>query len=213
MSYSLFDTVGLERLRASVGQSFYFDDRKVTLLNKADDFDTEKRTGPVISLSSQLSQNFTINTNSAWMSNGDSAQHDFQLYYTGAKGNLYNVGYFYRNNLPDRQDQYDQAVASFIQPVKDNWRIMGHVQYDLDNHVAREYLLGVNYESCCWGVSVYGRSYFNDLDDVSLPDTKPKRAVMAEITLKGLGGLNNKLSSLLENRILGFDKANQSWTH
>ena len=213
MSYSLFDTVGLERLRASIGQSFYFDDRKVTLLNKADNFDTEKHTGPVISLSSQLSQNFTINTNSAWMSNGDSAQHDFQLYYTGAKGNLYNVGYFYRNNLPDRQDQYDQAVASFIQPVKDNWRIMGHVQYDLDNHVAREYLLGVNYESCCWGVSVYGRSYFNDLDDVSLPDTKPKRAVMAEITLKGLGGLNNKLSSLLENRILGFDKANQSWTH
>ena len=109
---------------------------------------------------------------------------------------------FYRNNLPDRQRAYDQAVASFIQPVKDNWRIMGHVQYDLDNHVAREYLLGVNYESCCWGISVYGRSYFNDLDDVSLPDTKPKRAVMAEITLKGLGGLNNKLSSLLENRIL-----------
>ncbi len=167
----------------------------------------------MLSLSSQLSQNFTLSTNSAWMSNGDSAQHDFQLYYTGQRGNLYNVGYFYRNNLPDRQRAYDQAVASFIQPVKDNWRIMGHVQYDLDNHVAREYLLGVNYESCCWGISVYGRSYFNDLDDVSLPDTKPKRAVMAEITLKGLGGLNNKLSSLLENRILGFDKANQSWTH
>ncbi|MDN5495523.1 MAG: LPS-assembly protein LptD, partial [Lactococcus raffinolactis] len=213
LSYSLFDTVGLERLRASIGQSYYFDDRKVTLLNNTDDLDREKHTGPVLSLSSQLSQNFTLSTNSAWMSNGDSAQHDFQLYYTGQRGNLYNVGYFYRNNLPDRQREYDQAVASFIQPVKDNWRIMGHVQYDLDNHVAREYLLGVNYESCCWGISVYGRSYFNDLDDVSLPDTKPKRAVMAEITLKGLGGLNNKLSSLLENRILGFDKANQSWTH
>ncbi|MDG3556713.1 LPS-assembly protein LptD [Acinetobacter bereziniae] len=213
VSYSLFDTVGLERLRASIGQSYYFDDRKVTLLNNTDELDKEKHTGPVISISSQLSQKFTVSTNSAWMSNGDSAQHDFQMYYTGEKGNLYNVGYFYRNNLPDRQREYDQAVASFIQPVKDNWRIMGHVQYDLDNHVAREYLLGVNYESCCWGISVYGRSYFNDLDDVSLPDTKPKRAVMAEITLKGLGGLNNKLSSLLQNRILGFDKANQSWTH
>jgi len=213
LSYSLFDTVGLERLRASVGQSYYFDDRKVTLLNNTDELDTERHTGPILSISSQLSQNFTLSSNSAWMSNGNSSQHDFQLYYTGAKGNLYNVGYFYRNNIPDRQDKYDQAVASFIQPVKDNWRIMGHVQYDLDNHVTREYLLGVNYESCCWGLSVYGRSYFNDLDDVSLPDTKPKRAVMAEFTLKGLGGLNNKLSSLLENRILGFDKANQSWTH
>ena len=90
---------------------------------------------------------------------------------------------------------------------------MGHVQYDLDNNVAREYLLGVNYESCCWGVSVYGRSYFNDLDDVSLSTTKEKRAIMAEFTLKGLGGLNSKLSSLLENRILGFDKVKQNWTH
>ncbi|WP_089604938.1 LPS-assembly protein LptD [Acinetobacter piscicola] len=213
LSYSLFDTVGLERLRASLGQSYYFDDRRVTLLNNTDNIDKEKRTGPVISLSSQLSQNFTLSTNSAWMSNGDSAQHDFQVYYTGEQGNLYNVGYFYRNNLPDRQDKYDQAVASFMQPIKDNWRIMGHIQYDLDNHVAREYLLGVNYESCCWGISVYGRSYFNDLDDVTDSSVSPKRAVMAELTLKGLGGLNNKLSSLLENRILGFDKANQSWTH
>ncbi|RKG41066.1 LPS-assembly protein LptD [Acinetobacter rongchengensis] len=213
LSYSLFDTVGLERLRASIGQSYYFDDRRVTLLNSTDNIDTEKRTGPIISISSQLSQSFTLSTNSAWMSNGDSAQHDFQLYYTGEQGNLYNVGYFYRNNLPDRQDKYDQAVASFMQPIKDNWRIMGHIQYDLDNHVAREYLLGVNYESCCWGVSVYGRSYFNDLDDVTDSSVSPKRAVMAELTLKGLGGLNNKLSSLLQNRILGFDKANQSWTH
>ena len=36
---------------------------------------------------------------------------------------------------------------------------------------------------------------------------------MAAVTLKGLGGLNSKLSSLLENRILGFDKVKQNWTH
>ncbi|EXT56821.1 hypothetical protein J805_2767 [Acinetobacter sp. 25977_2] len=35
---------------------------------------------------------------------------------------------------------------------------------------------------------------------------------MAEVTLKGLGGLNNKLASILENRVLGFNKINQSWT-
>lgn len=214
LSYSLFDTIGLERLRASIGQSYFFDDRKVTLNNsKNDPFNTEKQTGPVISLASQLSENFSVNLNSMWMSNGDNAQRDFQVYYTGNKGNLYNLGYFNRGQLPDRQEHYDQVTASFIQPIRDNWRLMGHVQYDMDNSVAREYLLGVNYESCCWGVSVYGRSYFNDLDNVRDSDVKPKRAVMAEFTLKGLGGLNSKLSSLLENRILGFDKVKQNWTH
>ncbi len=102
VSYSLFDTVGLERLRASVGQSYYFEDRRVTL-KQQDEIDTERNTGPVVSLSSQLNQNFTIAANSAWMSNGDNAQRDFQLYYTGDKGNLYNLGYFYRKDIPGRK--------------------------------------------------------------------------------------------------------------
>ncbi|MGA6135322.1 LPS-assembly protein LptD [Acinetobacter dispersus] len=212
VTYSLLDIEGLERIKASVGQSYYFSDRRVSLNEKLDEFDTQNRTGPIISLSSQLNQNVTITSNSAWMSNGDNAQRDFQAYYTGDKGNLYNLGYFYRKDIPDRQDSYDQVVASFIQPVKDNWRIMGHAQYDIDNQVMREYLLGVNYESCCWAVSVYGRSYYNDLDDPNAPDVRKKNAVMAEFTLKGLGALNNKLASLLENRVLGFNKINQSWT-
>ncbi|OEY95631.1 LPS export ABC transporter periplasmic protein LptC [Acinetobacter proteolyticus] len=212
VTYSLLDTEGLERIKASIGQSYYFSDRRVSLNEKLDEFDTQTRTGPIVSLSSQLNQNFTITSNSAWMSNGENAQRDFQAYYTGDKGNLYNLGYFYRKDIPDRQDSYDQVVASFIQPVKDNWRIMGHAQYDIDNNVMREYLLGVNYESCCWAVSVYGRSYYNDLDDPNSPDVRKKNAVMAEFTLKGLGALNNKLASLLENRVLGFNKINQSWT-
>ena len=212
VTYSLLDTEGLERIKASIGQSYYFSDRRVTLNQQPDEFDTQRHTGPIVSVSSQLNQNFTIAANSAWMSNGDNAQRDFQAYYAGEKGNLYNVGYFYRSNIQDRQSSYDQAVASFIQPIKDNWRIMGHAQYDLDNSLMREYLLGVNYESCCWAISVYGRSYYNDLDDPNSPDVHRKRAVMAEVTLKGLGALNNKLASLLENRVLGFNKINQSWT-
>lgn len=212
LSYSLFDEVGLERIRASLGQSFFFEDRRVTLENTADSFDTESRTGPVVSLASQLTENLNIGANAAWMANGDNAQRDLHLFYTGEQGNLYNVGYINRRHILNRQDHYDQVVASFIQPVYNNWRILGHAQYDLDNSVAREYLLGVNYESCCWGISVYGRSYYNDLDDVSDHNVKPKRAIMAELNLKGLGSFNNKLASLLENRILGFNRTNQTWT-
>ena len=212
LSYSLFNEEGLERLRASVGQSFFFEDRRVTLENDADEFDRESHTGPVIQLTSQLSNNVHVNLNSSWMSNGSNAQRDLQVYYTGEQGNLYNLGYFYRKDIPNRQKSYDHVVGSFIQPIANNWRLVGHAQFDLDNSVAREYLLGVNYESCCWGVSVYGRSYYNDLDDVNDSSVKAKRAIMAEVSLKGLGGLSSKLTSLLENRILGFNNINQTWT-
>ena len=212
LSYSIFDNVGLERLKASVGQSFFFEDRRVTLNNKSDEFDTENRTGPVLSLSSQVSDHVLISANSAWMSSGQNAQRDLQMLYTTDQGQLFNLGYYYRQDLQNRQESYDQVVASFIQPISDKWRVLGHAQYDIDNNVGREYLLGLNYESCCWGMSVYGRSYYNDLDDVNAPDAKANRAIMAEFSLKGLGSFNNKLVSLMQNRILGFDKTHQSWT-
>lgn len=211
LSYSLFDKQGLERLKAAVGQSFYFSDRRVVLDSTTDQVDTKKTSGPVFSISSQLSNNFTIASNLAW-SDGSTSQANFQTYYTSDKGRIYNLGYYKRKETGNSQLTYDQIVASFIQPVNDNWRIMGHVQYDLDHSLAREYLLGVNYESCCWTVSVYGRSYFNDLDDVTLASVKRKNAVMAEFTLKGLGSFSNRLASLLEQRIIGFNKSNQSWT-
>lgn len=212
LSYSLFNETGLERLRASVGQSYYFEDRRVTLDKNIDQYDREKKTGPILQLSSQISNNLNINVNSAWTSDGHNAQRDVQAYYTGDQGNLYNIGYFYRKDIQNRQDRYDHIVGSFIQPISNNWRLIGHAQYDLDNNIAREFLVGVNYESCCWGVSVYGRSYYNDLDNINDTDVKPTRAIMAEVSLKGLGGFNNKLTSLLENRILGFNNINQTWT-
>ncbi len=211
ISYSLFDRIGLERLRTSVGQSFYFQDRRV-LLNVNDQVQKDSTSGPILSISSQLSNNITLAANNAWLPSGSPAQNDVQLYYTQPTGSLYNLGYFYRKDLAEQQKAYDQVVASFIQPIKDNWRILGHMQYDLKNNTSREYLLGLNYESCCWAISVYGRSYYNDLDNPNDPNVNVKRSVMAEITLKGLGGFNNKLSSILENRVYGFNKINQSWT-
>ncbi|WOE32049.1 MULTISPECIES: LPS-assembly protein LptD [unclassified Acinetobacter] len=212
LSYSLFDPVGLERLRASIGQSFFFEDRRVTLNEDYDKFDTEKRTGPVMSLSSQINKNVTLNANSAWLSSGENASRSLSGLYTANNGALYSIGYYYEKDIPNRQRKYDQVTASFVQPIKDQWRIIGHAQYDIENRIGRDYLLGINYQSCCWGISVYGRSYYNDLDNVNEPGVKANKAIMAEVTFKGLGSFNNKLASLLESRILGLNTVNQSWT-
>lgn len=208
LNYRLFDKLGLEKLRVGLGQSFFFQDRQVTL---SPNIDTERRTGPILTLGSQLYDNLSLTANSAWTSSGHNAQRDVQLHYTGDMGSLYNLGYFYRKDIENRQLGYEQGMLSFIHPIKDQWRLIGHAQYDFHHDIFRDALLGVNYESCCWGISVYGRSYYNDLDNVADLNLRANRAVMAEFTLKGLGGLNNKLGSLLESRVLGFNKNNQFW--
>lgn len=208
LDYRLFDKVGFERFRLGLGQSFFFQDRKVTL---SPDIETERRTGPILTVSSQFDDSLSVTANSAWTSSGENAQRDIQFYYTGLYNSLYNLSYFYRQNIANRQLGYEQIMLSFMQSIKEQWYLIGHAQYDLEHDVIRDSLFGVNYESCCWGISVYGRSYYNDLDNVANTNVKPNRAIMAEFTLKGLGGLNNKLGSLLESRVLGFNRNKQFW--
>lgn len=211
INYSLYDSKGLERLRAGLGQSIYFSDRRVRL-NANDPTLTDRHSGSVLTLASQLTNSIYLTANSAWLSNGRSAQNNLSLNYTDQKGRLYNLGYYYRRQLPEQnQLAYRQIATSIVYPLNENWRLLGHAQYDLHNHITREWLVGVNYESCCWGVSVYARSYYNDLDDPTSPTVSSKKAIMAEFSLKGLGGLGGKLASLLENRVNGFNDINKTW--
>lgn len=212
LTYRLYDKVGLERLKAAVGQSFYLADRKVRL-NEHDPIAKDSTSGPVLSVSSQLSNTINISGNAAWRSDGENSLNNLSVNYADDSGRLYNTGYFYRRAIPDQKQQsYQQVAASFIQPINQNWRVLGHAQYDLNHNMTREWLVGLNYESCCWGVSVYGRSYYNDLDDPRDPTISAKKAVMAEFSLKGLGGLSNRLSTLLRDRVIGFNHVNQNWT-
>lgn len=211
-TYRLYDEVGLERLQASIGQSFYFADRKVRL-NEDEPIATDSTSGPIATVSSQLSNNINMTGNAAFLPNGKNSVNSLVANYADERGQLYNVGYFYRRAIQDqRQQGYQQIAGSFVQPINNNWRLMGHAQYDLNKNLTREWLVGLNYESCCWGASVYARSYYNDLDDPKDPNVSAKKAVMAEFTLKGLGGLSGRLASLLKQRVIGFDHANQTWT-
>ncbi len=213
LTYRLYDTIGLERLRASIGQSFYFADRKVRLDSENDPIATDDYSGPVMTFSSQLSNNIHVTSNTAFDADGENTFSNLSLNYADDVGQLYHFGYVYRNDLAElRQQAYQQVAGSFVQPIHNNWRVLGHVQYDIDNDLTREILLGLNYESCCWGVSVYARRYYNDLDDPTDENTPAKKAIMAEFSLKGLGGLSGKLASLLEDRVIGFDHVNQTWT-
>ena len=211
MTYRAYDNIGLERFRLGLAQSYYFSDRKVRL-NDNDPIATQRNSGPALAVGSQLSRNFSINGNALWDASGENSQNDVQLNYTGDNGSVYNTGYYYRRQLQSQNQQaYQQVTGGFVQPLYNQWRVMGYMQYDIDNNLNREWLLGLNYDACCWTASLYGRSYYNDLDDPRAADVKAKRAIMVEISLKGLAGFSGNLGNLLQRKILGYQQVETLW--
>ena len=67
-------------------------------------------------------------------------------------------------------------------------------------------LTGVNYEDCCYGVSIYARRYRNDLT----PNSGMNNAIMAEIRLNGLSS-GGKLNQIMSDKVMGYDNAQNAW--
>lgn len=209
VTHRLYDDFGNELLSMSVGQSFYLADRRVRL-KPSDPIDRRRTSGPALEVASQLTDQIRVDSASLWLANGENIQNIHQVQYQHAKGQLYQVGYFERHAVTQlNQKSLRQVTAGLVQPLYNQWRVFGFVQYDLQNTTARDGLLGVDYDACCWRMAVYARSYYNDLDD---PNTnKPRRIIMAEVTLKGLAGLSGNLSNLLRQKILGYTQVETSW--
>lgn len=83
---------------------------------------------------------------------------------------------------------------------------MGQVQYDYHLNYVMDSLVGVNYEDCCYGLSIYARRY----RDAFNPHQDPNTAVMAEVRLNGITN-GGRLNRLLNERVLGYDQVQQAW--
>lgn len=207
--HRLYDEEGLELLRMGLGQSRYFSDRRVRL-SSTDPIATERTSGPALELSSQLTEYLRVDASTLWQSNGQNTSTITQFNYQHPQGQLYHAGLIERRAvLAQEQQALRQMTAGLIQPLSAQWRAFGYLQYDLDKQVTRDGLFGLDYDGCCWRVALYGRSYYNDLDDPS--QSTPRRLIMAEITLKGLGGLSGNLANLLRQKIIGYSQVENTW--
>ena len=206
----IYDTNGLERLRIGVADRFYFNDRE-TKLFAADSIGTARSSGIGLDVGATWNKHLSYDGSSLWLASGKFSTNSSDIHYTTDSGSVLSLGYIFRRNVTeDHQIGSRQATASFVQPVYNNFRIMGSVQYDYQTSAARDALLGVDYDSCCWGVSVYGRSYYNDFEDPRT--THAHTGVVLQITFKGLASNSESpLTALLKQKIYGFTQVDSSW--
>lgn len=201
LNYRYIDGNGLTRLDASVGKQIYLSDIRVHLDNTDDGLKIDN-TGTVFQISTQPRQDFWVDLDGSVDDNADLNYINTQFRYAPTYNSLYNLGYIKRNDSRFGQKALSAFTGSAVLPINDNWQFLGAVQYDNEKSRFSDALAGFTYGSCCYGLSIYARRYYDELSDKDSAD----HAIMAEISLNGLSNKGDgRLASLMRNRVLGYD--------
>ncbi len=200
IDYRYIDSQGMTRLHASFAEQIYLDDVDV-LLNSDHTAFKKGNTFSAWQTSIQPWQNIWIDVSGSLSNDHNLNAITTALRYQPRADMIFSTGYMERkSNTAIGQLPLSAYTASAVFPFRHNWQIMASTQYDITNRLFMDSLIGVGYEDCCVGISIYGRAYRNDLN----PNEEMNRAIMAELRLHGLSG-TGKLNSLLKERILGYE--------
>lgn len=191
----LLDTAdGSERLRASIGQIYYFEDRKVTLTPTSAE-DTQSSSAIVGELGMSLWRASSLTVGAQYDPN--TAQLDksvLQYRYQPSTDKIFNVGYRFRRN------DLEQTDVSFLWPVRARWSAVGRWNYSIKDKLTLERFAGLQYDTCCWAVRLVARQYVNNLNS----DTNT--AFYLQFVLKGLTNVGTGVEDLLREGIIGYGR-------
>ncbi|GAB5452596.1 MAG: LPS-assembly protein LptD [Halioglobus sp.] len=209
------DSDGSNLLSASIGQIYYFRDRKVRLspgspaLNDSgSEIAAELNFTPddkVLVRTSLVYDPFDGRMNSGHVHTG----------YRAENGGIYNLGYSYRRPntvssiITDQPATAEASVSAYL-PVGNNWALFGAMNYSTQANRSVEDMLGLEYDSCCWTVRFLYLRYFNnesgEFTDFRDPNLERENTAQFQIVLKGMGGFGDRITDIMQDMIRGFQE-------
>ena len=207
VNYRYIDSMGITRFDGGIGDQFFLNKPKVGLDETEGTLDVNS-TGVAWRSSLQPYRNLWFDFNGALDSDNNLNYIASHVRYNPTPNSLVNFGVIERKeDSITNQSALSALTASTIIPINENWRFLGQGQYNTDDNKFIDATVGIDYEDCCYGFSIYGRSYYNDLN---LED-KPTRAVMAEFRINGFGDRRSRLTKHLDDKILGLEPVDYLW--
>ncbi|WP_172676683.1 LPS-assembly protein LptD [Marinagarivorans algicola] len=191
----------------SVGQLFYFDDRKVGLNATAD-------TAEESDLAGQFSVNLTENLRTLGSAQFNPKTNKLMRANIGTHFThgdwLLNIDYRYAReqtlNGGSLSQKIDQLDVSFYLPTSNQWRLIGRSFYDLDEKRELETFVGFEYDACCYRLRTVARRWLDAKLASGTEDTRRPydQGLFFEIELMGLGSSGKRIESLLKDSIFGY---------
>ena len=201
----LDQNTGLELVRFSIGEIFYFQDRRVT--NSGVQTADERQSSSAIAseLSVNLARRWSVSGGVVWDAHDNEVdQGSFGLKYQTSNRQIFNLGY--RQLV---EDDIEQTDVSLYWPLTRRLAILGRWNFDLVSKRTIEGFGGLEYNDCCLQVRLVARRFLdtrqNDFADVEGDD-----GIFMQIVFKGLAGFGTKVESVLERGIRGYRSPNRS---
>lgn len=146
---------------------------------------------------------------------GSSQEAAIGYHYSDVNQTIVNVTYRYKKNpyfISNGEwvtlNNIDQTDVSAYFPINKNWHGYMRWNYDITNRNTIENMTGVKYEGCCVGVMfAYQRERKTFDNNIRLADSLAPSydsIWFIQFELKGLGGITNTITHLLEESIQGF---------
>lgn len=201
---------GMERLKLSIGEIFYFRDRRVVI--SGEPF-TNSSSDIIGEASGQLTEHIDFSSRLVWDPYlQDTNSGMVELRYRDQPGKLFTVRYRYRKEgvrndfSPIPQAAQISTDISAKWPIYDNWYFVGRWMYSLLDNSSLESFMGLEKESCCWRFRVVGQRSPDGVDEFG--NTNYDFRFMLQLELKGLTGLGDKVDQFLEGKfgVVGYQK-------
>ncbi|WP_027351443.1 LPS-assembly protein LptD [Halotalea alkalilenta] len=225
----LDDATGHQRFTASVGQSRFFDDRRVTdddptkydeyqNVNSRYGYDLVRDYSPAIGqLEWQINDRWSTRYALFYdTENGATERNETYVSYRHPSGSLLNLGYRWQregfdpsgdeeDRLGYNRNEYD---VSFAWRMNASMSLVGRYLYDQTNSRSLETLAGVQFNDCCYGIEVAWREYVDDDDTLNtIRDDETKRGLFLRFIFKGLGGVGQNPDTYFEQAVPGYQRA------
>lgn len=183
---------GKELFKASIGQTFSFSDKKVTLPGGT--IQTGRRSDLVLEFSGRLNDRFRISALGLLnQSNINISNYELRLNYQDGRKRIANVSY------RKLDTELKQLSFSGSLPINNKWSMVASVDQDVENNRNLQTLLGFEYQDCCWKTRIVAKRYLtSDNKNYETP-------IFIEFELKGLGSLGTGASRELKENVYGYD--------
>ncbi|MBT0961294.1 LPS-assembly protein LptD [Denitromonas sp. IR12] len=186
---------GVERLRAALGQRFYFEDQRVTLPGFA--ARTGRRTDILASLGGRIGKITTLDA--GWQYSPEDRQTErfnADLRFQPAFAKVVNLGYRYTRDV-----LRDVDIAAQW-PLGGRWYGVARYNRSLRDHRVTEALGGLEYDADCWVFRVVVHRYATNAEDVT-------QAIFLQLELDGLASVGSSPLDLLRRTVGGYGTINQ----